>query len=210
MKFETINRRFTETVTAWIAKGYTINTATMGGHQGEIAKIDLTDGKEIIRILLDEDSKIERIDRDGKPFICDAERVTLLVGRSTEEGIVPNAPDTFGSTIWNERLEEISREEFYKIGGRRRDSNWYGTRDEMIAQQIKHSERYSANYTPNSTCLCDKAKEIVLSFVRRQPKCKSAKASEIESVTKHDYETRAGKRVVKYTVKVRGQVLDLH
>ena len=50
MKFADINKRYTEIVNEYIAKGYTINTATMSGSQGEIAKIDFTDGTEIIRI----------------------------------------------------------------------------------------------------------------------------------------------------------------
>jgi uncharacterized protein YeeX (DUF496 family) len=52
MKFAEINRRYTEAVAEWLAKGYTINTATMSGTQGEFAKIDLTDGKEIIRVVV--------------------------------------------------------------------------------------------------------------------------------------------------------------
>lgn len=52
MKYADINRRFTEIVAEWLAKGYSINTASMSGSQGETAKIDLTDGKEIVRILV--------------------------------------------------------------------------------------------------------------------------------------------------------------
>ena len=53
MKYADINCRFTEIVAEWLAKGYSINTASMSGSQGETAKIDLTDGKEIVRILVD-------------------------------------------------------------------------------------------------------------------------------------------------------------
>lgn len=41
MKYADINKRFSEIVTEYLNKGYTFNTATMGGSQGEVAKVDL-------------------------------------------------------------------------------------------------------------------------------------------------------------------------
>lgn len=52
MKYIDINQRFTAKVAEYIAKGYTINTATMSGSQGEVAHVDLTDGKQVVRVLL--------------------------------------------------------------------------------------------------------------------------------------------------------------
>jgi hypothetical protein len=48
-----INLLFTQKVTELIAQGYQIHTRTMPGSQGEIAKVDLYKGSEIIRVLLD-------------------------------------------------------------------------------------------------------------------------------------------------------------
>ena len=53
MKFIDINRKFTAAVSSYMAQGYYINAASMSGSQGEIAHIDLTDGKQIVRVLLD-------------------------------------------------------------------------------------------------------------------------------------------------------------
>ena len=53
MKKHEIEAIFTAKVQEYIAKGYTISTTTMSGHQGEIAKIDVTNGEELIRILLE-------------------------------------------------------------------------------------------------------------------------------------------------------------
>ncbi len=47
MKYIDINQKFTAKVAEYIAKGYTINTATMSGSQGEVAHVDLTDGKQV-------------------------------------------------------------------------------------------------------------------------------------------------------------------
>lgn len=205
MKFESINRRYTEVIAEWMAKGYTINTATMGGSQGEVGKIDLTDGKEIIRVMLDSFGKpCEKI---GDRYYH-MEGVDLIVGRVTDK-VTPNGSDTW-ENIWNEHLEILASEKFYEIGRARRSrEKWYGTRDEAIAQQNKSSARYSGRYNPEREELSEAAKEIVLPFVRRQPRCKTVKASEIESITKHHIESRTGKRYIKYTIKARGQVFNL-
>jgi len=210
MKFETINRKFTEVVSEWIGKGYTINTATMSGHQGEIAKIDLTDGKDLIRILLGPESAHEHTGEGKETRFYDFDLVALTVGKATGR-FFPNSDNTYGDTIWNDSLEELYREEFYQIGYRNgRYSKWYGTKEEAVAQQDKRWDRYRNRWEPEGRPLNEAAKEIVLPFIRRQPRCKSVRLSEIERVTKHHIESRTGKRYVKYTIKARGQVFDLH
>ena len=49
MKFIDINREFTAAANSYMAQGYYINAGTMGGSQGEVAHIDLTNGTENIR-----------------------------------------------------------------------------------------------------------------------------------------------------------------
>ena len=44
MKFIDINREFTAAASSYMAQGYYINAGTMGGSQGEVAHIDLTNG----------------------------------------------------------------------------------------------------------------------------------------------------------------------
>jgi len=205
MKFETINRKFTEKVAEYMARGYIINTSTLGGHQGEIAKVDLTNGTEIVRILLNSVSACDAKNNDYHHF----EIVRLLVGRVTDRAI-PNSPNQW-NTIWNDNLDTLHVEDFFEIGHQQRNGDkWYGTRAEAVAQQNKQRERRRATWEASGEPLSEAAKEIVLPFVRRQPRCKSVKCSEIESITKHHIESRTGKRYVKYTIKVRGQVFDLH
>lgn len=50
-----IQKAYTEKVNEYLAKGMQINTGTMSGSQGEICKIDLTDGSSIYRIRLERD-----------------------------------------------------------------------------------------------------------------------------------------------------------
>ena len=208
MKFAEINRRYTEAVAEWLAKGYTINTATMSGTQGELAKIDLTDGKEIIRVVLGTFGQpCTRI--DGKYYSLQG--VELIVGSVTDRA-TPNVPDTW-QTVWNEHLDVISREEFFEIG-QRYDTHrkWYGTKAEAMAQQDKNRERDEARRTSSRIELPEEAKGVVLSFVRRQPKCKSVKIADITKVTKeYRYRTEDGhfRDYARYTVVASGQTYKM-
>ena len=80
MKYADINKRFTEIVAEYISKGYTINTASMRGSQGEIAKVDLTNGTEIIRVMVNNFSDLSN-GIDG---------IQITVGRSTDKAL-PNS-----------------------------------------------------------------------------------------------------------------------
>lgn len=200
MKFEEINKRFTEKVSELLAQGYTINTATMAGSQGEIAKVDLTKDGEIIRVLLGNFGRpCEQI---GEHYY-NMDGVELIVGRATED-IKPNSYDTW-QTIWNNRIEIISREEFLEIG-RSRVHKWYGTRDEAIAQQDKARDRYDCRHVETEIDFSDEAKKIALSYIKRQPHCRSVKLSEIERVSKRIYQSPvSGETKVNYNIAVRGK-----
>lgn len=178
MKYEMINKRFTDTVTEWMAKGYHINTASMGGSQGEVAHLDLTDGKEIIRIVLDTLHEWgDRGSYDG---------LELIVGRVTDQ-VKPDSSRTWGNTVWNNRLEVLSSERFYKIGRENRNGEqWYGTKEDAEAQERLQWKRYKArpNRQTERTQMPEEAKAVVLPFVRRQPKCKNLKLSRVASVEK--------------------------
>ena len=53
MKYSDINKMFTTEVNKYLAQGYYFNTSTMPGSQGELGKVDLTNGVEIICVVLD-------------------------------------------------------------------------------------------------------------------------------------------------------------
>ena len=91
-----INRDFSAIVAEYIAKGYIINTGTMSGSQGEVAHVDLTDDKEIIRVVL----MYNFIPWPEKEY-------TIIVGRARPNA-VPNLRMTEADTIWNNELEVLS------------------------------------------------------------------------------------------------------
>lgn len=94
-----IDSIFTTIVTDYIVNEYVINTETMSGNQGEIGKVDLRKGDEIIRVFLQNefDSKNE-----FRSFIG------LTVGKAIREEWNRN-------TIWNSDLEVVKTFRFYKV-----------------------------------------------------------------------------------------------
>ena len=203
MKFESINKRYTETVAEWMAKGYYINAATMCGHQGEISKIDLTNGKEIIRICLEsENNACERIEDHFYSF----ESIRLVVGCSTDN-VKPNDASTWNA-LWTSHLEIISTEDFYKIGDRR-GSAWYGTREDAIAQQDAARDRAKARETTNEKDLNpSQTAKILLPFLKRQPKCKHLKPADITRVWK--VTNRKGTAACYMVQTSKGKTYRLH
>lgn len=201
MRYESINRKYTDIISEYIGKGYYFNTGTMSGSQGEIAHTDLTNGKEIIRIIVSGFSNF----RECK------EGIEILVGRVTEKYIAPNATGRTSKTIWNNKLEVIKSEKFYQIGDEQRNgTRWYGTEDEARAAVKKGQERYAIQKGKAKRVFSEDAKRIVLPFVKRQPKCKSVKLNEIESVYSVVNCSRFNGNVHKeYYIKFRGTTLRI-
>lgn len=140
MTYAEINKKFTETVTEYITKGYTVNTRSMSGSQGEVAHIDFTNGVEVIRIILDNFHEW----MDDEFCFGALDGLELIVGR------VPNSADVLSArrcTIWNNELEVLSRERFYEVArNHRTDEKLYGTLEEAKANEEKRYSRRRARY----------------------------------------------------------------
>ena len=197
MKFEAINKKYTERVNEWLGKGYWINAGTMGGSQGEYAHIDLTNGEEIIRVLMEDKCGY------GK-----ADRVVVVVGRCTDN-VKIGSNDRLGNTVWNQHLEIITEDNFYKIG---RWSGWYGTEEEADAAIKKNWERYETRRKGESLRTEIKgAEKIALRYAKREiVGCKTAKLADVGKVEKVIVTDRGGKfRRVDYMVTVKGKTVKI-
>lgn len=169
MKYNDIMKKFTDKIAEYINKGYILdckNMRSLGGR--EEAKLDLTNGKETIRVYLESDSKCDYDDEDKYSFFS-CHYLILTVGK---------IPTSF---IWT-NLEVISREEFYLIGGK----DFYGSEEDARKAQRKSIERYYARNVDKTKRFSEEAKKVVLPFVRRQPKCKTVKLSDITKVVRED------------------------
>lgn len=188
MKFADINKKFTEVVTEYMSKGYIINTASMSGSQGEVAKVDLTDGKEIIRI------RLANFHEWGK----DIEGYEIVIGRYVENEVKPNSNSTWG-TIWDNRLEVIESIRFYKLG--RYDEDFYGTEEEAENAAELRFARYKARHISYQTeDITDKAMAIAKKIIRREFGAKRISESDIK-VTRKDG---------KYTISYKNKYYRLH
>lgn len=190
MQYIDINKRFTAIVAEYMAKGYTINTRTMSGSQGDYAHIDLTDGTEVIRIMIDTFHEWTDISLDG---------LEIIVGRADSE-VIPNCENDY-YTLWNTKLDIIRRERFYEVGADRRHGKFYGTLEEAIAAQHLKVQRYIAKHQDSKTeDVTFKATEIAKRIIRREFKVKRICESDI-TVTKYNG---------TYTIKYKNKVYRLH
>lgn len=163
MKYIDINQKFTAKVAEYIAKGYTINTATMSGSQGEVAHVDLTDGNQVVRVLLDSFTEYDSFNS--------LSGLEIVVGAPADK-VVPY--DTARhNTIWNNRLEVIESERFYEIGSsKRRGNTFYGTKAEAEQAEALSVERYKAkSKTSPYIDLTDRYLPLAVSIVKKRTGC---------------------------------------
>lgn len=195
MKYTDINKRYTEIITEWIGKGYTINTTTMSGTQGEKAKVDLTNGAEIIRIYV----------ADFTDWKENVKGVEIVVGKCTDGNVKPNAGVGY-DIIWNENLEVMHRERFYKIGRGR--SEYYGTQAEAKAAAEKGLERWCRKNTDSYQKVDftnSKAVQIAKSYILRKNICKRVNLDNISV-----YKIINSRGTVTYCVAYKATGYSLH
>ena len=200
MTFAEINKRFTDKVAEYLAKGYVINTSgCTAGYSGEQMRLELTDGKDIIAIRLVEDS--------GGLF--SGRTVNIVVGLADAQTLRKNyvKPNMMRhETLWADRITELERESFYQVGNRW-DANWFTTEEEQKRTAAIRRERMKASYdsNPNKIELTDMrgAKEIALRWIQRT-KYSSYKLKDIEKVEKWIYEYD-GRTYSRYHIYARGK-----
>ncbi len=186
-----IDALFTSKMMEYINKGYIIHTNTMSGSQGEQAKVDLYNDSEIIRIFI---TSHYRTSLSG---------LKLIVGRNTNKTY--NRPTDI---IWNNDLEIIEEQEFIKLS-----DNYFVTPEEYEPIKAIQKKRSHIKYSNNADYkeFNEESKKFILSFVKRQPKCKSAKLSDIERVYKviHEAWNNPSIKYPKYYVKVKDKCLQI-
>lgn len=198
MKKQDIERKYTEKVAELLNQGWRVHTSTMPGHQGEVAHIDLTDGSEIRRVVLERELAWSHLDEGFH-----GERITITVGRNTDQ-IWPG----WDSTVWNNHLEKISQIEYAEIQApdRRHPDGWYTDFDEAIRiAHIQHSRR-EAQRLPERKELGDAYKSIALRWLRKQPRMKTAKLEDITKMTA--WRTSEGRR--SFQIEAKGKRYTLH
>ena len=190
MKYADINKRYTETVSEYLARGYTINTRTMTGSQGDYAHIDLTDGTEVVRIMVDTFHEWTDTSLDG---------LEIVVGRADSE-VIPNSENDY-HTLWNNKLEIISKERFYEIGEDRRHGKFYGTLEQATAAHQVKFQRYIIKRQDNkANDISPRVMEIAKRVIRRKFGVKRICEADI-TIAKYNG---------AYTIGYKGKACRLH
>lgn len=181
-----IDIRFTYAVKKYLDRGFVINVPSMHGVQtDEVSKVDLTNGKEIYRVLLEDFYKT--IDEDE--IFVNVYCLRLSVLRYTS---IPAHSDS-RRTVWNSKGEIVSEKTFYRFNNHSRDENyrekteWFTTSiEEIKASEVKNCARRRArrNLHPFGEFYKypESAKRNLLPFVRRLPRCKTAHLEDIGDV----------------------------
>jgi len=177
---------YTQKVTELLAQGYQIHPETMSGSQGEIAHIDLTNGSEILRVLIE--SRCSYSEAYG-------DILTIRVGRCTDE------ISASWHTIWNNRLEIRSEIKLAKIS-----ENFYTTLEEGKRMAEVRYSRWRNRDREQRKELGDAYKSVALRWLRRQPRMKSCKLEDIERMTRR---TRSD-GMACFEIEARGKTFYLH
>ena len=185
MKAAEINAIFSAKINEYLSAGYQINTNTMNGSQGEIAKIDFRKGDEVIRVLL----RNETIWGDD---FSTADAIILMVGRCTDERVISTQGFERDAIIWNERLEVIEKRTFFRFGYSRH-CDWYLEGQEAQDALDLNSRRRAARYkikweeetrTRGTDITSDALRKILIPAVRRHLGKPKMKAERIDTITR--------------------------
>lgn len=172
MKIKEIKAAATKIVSTYIGWGYTLSES-MSGHQGELLKVDLANETEIIRVLIN----------DRRHYFDKLDEVAIEVRRYVFGKDIRNEK----SNVWNNQGEIIAESVYYKLA-RYSDGDWYTSdKDEADSVLAIKEERRDLRFSSSKTGVYtdELRKAVVLGFVRKQPRCKTKKTSDIESVSKY-------------------------
>ena len=199
MKQQEIRNIYTQKVTELLNQGYTIFPDTMNGSQGEIAHIDLTDGNEIVRVLLNRDY---RYHGEGGYW---GDTIRLTVGKAGRDTWVGNRWD---GTIWNQYLEPRFEIEWADLSRGR--GNWYTSLEEgRRAQEIQHARYGNRPEAYASEELGAAYKSAALRWVKRQPRMKTCRLEDITAMRRIRRVSHDGKYERYFEIEARGQKLTL-
>ena len=182
MKKQDIRNIYTQKVTELLNQGYTIFPDTMSGHQGEIAHIDLSNGSEILRVLL---CRCYHWERGEEGYVGEAAPDTRVF-------------DNWDGTVWNTRLEPRFEIEWAWIGSNR-SHDWYVDMDEGRRISAIQWKRYRAQQADRVEELGDAFKSTALRWLRKQPKMKTCRLEDIEKMER--VWNKDGKRRFEITAK---------
>lgn len=189
--YKEIDKIYTNIIADYLSNGYTIYTPCMAGHQGEIAKVVLTNSEdELVCVYMDKEYSWD--DGDG---------INIVIGKNEHNNYKNVVNDDI---LWINKLEEVKKYTFYKIDERKNNyyNNYYTDDLDFFNEcKNKHNNRMSLKYEMKSNKKIElknkKAFLIAYKICKRTKGYKTIKSKDILSVwkIKNKY----------YTVKINGK-----
>ena len=197
MKFAEINKMFTEIVNEYISKGYYINTGSMGGSQGEVAKVHLTDGKELICVYIDYTCNKKVIYAENTHFL---KAIEIVVGRSNAVDVIDER--TPFATVWFHELEIIKTKIFYSVGSR---NEIYTTdvSEAIVCEEKRYNRGMRRSRRSNILFNSAEAREIAKRYIKRKAGYKRVSVDEIHIVKNINEKTNRA----NYAIIYKGEVI---
>lgn len=192
LTYTDINQEFTGVVSSYLRRGYVINTSTFGSGEGEIAHVDLTDGKRIVRVLLQHFVEVVGFDCLGG--------LEVIAGEVPAGEVTPSKGD-IGEIIWNKHLLEITKDRFYSLGAKYHKKQVYGSKEYALraeqtryARLLRRNEQEAAPHVFDS----DKVYRLAGLYIRRKLDKKRVSRMDTKVYRCRDYGS--------YVVEYRGEV----
>ena len=195
-KKQDIDRAFTETVTEFLSQGFQISAWTRSDrygerYSGEIACIDLYKGNDLLRVRI---------------YTATHAFYSLLVGQCALPRVNGSAETKI---IHNCTFETIKETCFYPVD----THSVYGARvfgDEATAKaaQAKRQKRQQMRQISRRRELPARSKISALRWLRNQPRMKTCRLDEIESVSRLNKVTLStpAAELECYEIKARGRI----
>lgn len=187
---EDLNKIFSDKTAELLRKGYIIDIAAMGGHQGEIGKIMFRKDGCWYALVMESQSTFG----EGKYN----EKYVIWFGKYTEDISNMHILDTW-NTPWLNKFEASWSLEFIKI-----TDNFFVTAETAKAMNEKWIKRCRNNFKNRYEEVTDRYTKAVLGCVRKQKGYKGVKANEILKVTRittfDDFEGAYNKRYYRVTL----------
>lgn len=198
MKFAEINKMFTEIVNEYISKGYYINTGSMGGSQGEIAKVHLTDGKELICVYIDYTCNKKVIYAENTHFL---KAIEIVVGRSNAVAVIDERGPL--STVWLDNLEIIKTKTFYSVA-RRKEFYTTDVSEAIVCEEKRYNRGMRRSRRSNMLFNSIEAREIAKRYIKRKAGYKRVSVDEIHIVKNINEKTNRA----NYAIIYKGEVIS--
>ena len=185
-KVKELNEKFTEVTNKYLAQGMKFNVGTMAGHQGEIAKIDLTDGKDVYRIAMDSKS----VHPEDWKYTFDAVIITVEKFEDADDSTMLRPFDT----LWSGRGQQVEQYTWYRIGYREDGAytdDYDFAKECLDLQRERAHARQRANYNPwieatqQEITMDDQRRTFVRDICKRTRGYGSIKNADIKKLTKY-------------------------